>query len=396
MAKVNYTKLLKLYESREEEAPRLLRESLKAGDLKPKDFDLGALFVECFGWQAFQECRKDKANLATAVMEAAGGVSTAAFTSISGQIVYAETLKGYESEEFVFSKLIPERQSPYSFEKIAGITPIGGEVLKVGEGEQYPFAGVGQTWIHGPETEKRGLIVPVTREAVFFDRTGDLLEKCGQVGYWVGQEQEERAIDCLIDENGPAKSAALGGHRYHWRDTSIATYGDNSGSHTFDNLAASNALVDWTDVDVVEQLLNEMLDPDTGKPIMVNATHLIVTKQLEKTAMRIADSTKLQVVTPGYATSGNPTVTEINNPYSGKFTVLSSRLLAARMATDTSWYYGSPAKAFFCAVNFPFQTKQAPPNSHDEFHRDIVLQYRADARNNYGTKEPRLMTKATA
>ena len=47
----------------------------------------------------------------TKIMEATGGVSTAAFTNISGQIVYAETLKKYEDEDFVFSKLIPERPS---------------------------------------------------------------------------------------------------------------------------------------------------------------------------------------------------------------------------------------------------------------------------------------------
>jgi hypothetical protein len=47
-------------------------------------------------------------------------------------------------------------------------------------------------------------------------------------------------------------------------------------------------------------------------------------------------------------------------------------------------------------VNWPLQTKQAPPNSHDEFHRDIVQQYRADERGAYAVIEPRVMAKATA
>lgn len=397
MAKVNYTSLLKQYEQRgRQQFTADLRESLQQGAISTTDFDLGALWTECFGWHNFVSCRGDKQNLATQVMEATGGVSTAAFTDISGQIIYAETLKKYDDEDFVFSKLIPERPSKYTHEKIAGITRIGGEVLKVREGEPFPIAGVGQTWIHGPETEKRGLIIPVTREAIFFDRTGDLLERCGEVGYWVGQEKEERAIDCVIDENGTAISAAQGGHRYHWRNTSIATYGDDSGTHTWDNLAASNGLVDWTDVDAAEQLLNQMTDPDTGKPIVINAKHLVCTKQNEKTALRIRNATEVTVVTPGFATTGNPNKTAAANPYAGAFEVVTSRLLAARMATDTTWYFGDVTKMAFYAVNFPFQTTQAPSNSHDEFHRDIVSQWRADERGNFGSRDPRFVVKSTA
>lgn len=398
MAKVNYEKLVEQFEKLGTgRAKKLLLESFKAGDAAPSDFDMGALFEACFGWHNFVACRRDKQVLVTDIMEAAGGVSNAAFTGISGQIVYAETLQKYEDEEFVFTKLIPERKSPYTFEKIAGITRIGGEVLKVPEGQPYPIAGVGQTWIHGPETEKRGLIIPVTREAVFFDRTGDLLDRCGEVGYWVGQEEEERAIDCVIDENGGAKSAAVGGHRYHWRDVSISTYNDNTGTHTWDNLAASNGLVDWTDLDAADQLLNAMTDPDTGKPAVFDGKHLVVTKQNEKIAMFIKHATSLDRITPGYATTGNPTYNGgAPNPWSSSFEIITSRLLAQRLATDTNWFYGDVKKAFFKAVNFPFQTMQAPANSHDEFHRDIVLQYRADARNNFGTREPRAMIRNTA
>lgn len=397
MATPNYKGLLESYQKLPEaEANRYLRESFAAKDLRPTDFDLGRLFCECFGWNAFQACRFDRSNLATQAMEAAGSVSTAAFSNISGQIVFSQTVESYQDEEFKFTRIIPERQSPYTFEKIAGITRIGNEVLKVAESQPYPYAGVGQTWIHGPETEKRGLIVPVTREAIFFERTGQLLDRCREVGYWLGFDREQRAIDCVIDENAGAVSAAVGGHRYHWRDTSIETYGNNSGNHSWDNLEASNALVDWTDVDAAEQLLNGMTDPDTGAPILAVADTLIVTKQLEKTALRIRNATEIRVATPGYATTGNPTETIVANPYGGAFEVVSTRLLAARLGTDTSWFFGTPSKAFWYHVNFPFQTLQAPSNSMDEFNRDIVMQFRADERGNYGTKEPRLMVKCTA
>jgi hypothetical protein len=393
----NYKVLIESFDRFPDKAPRLLRESLAAKDLNPHDFDFGRLFEQCFGWEEFRSCRQS-GRLAHEVFEAAGAVSTSAFKDISGQIIYAMTLEAMNREEFVFSKLIPEYQSPFTFEKVAGLTDIGpgnDDEWIVEEGEEFQTVGVGQDWINLPETKKRGKIVPLTREAVFFDRTNTVQTKCGEVGYWLQYNDEIRAIDCVVDENAGAKSAALGGHRYHWQDTSYATYADSSAGHPWDNLVASNALVDWTDIDGADQVLNEITDPFTGTPVVIERPYLVCTKQLEKTAGRIKDSTKLQVVTPGYATSGNPTLTEVGNPYAGAFEVLSSRLLAQRMATDTTWYYGDLKGAFIKVVNFPFQTKQAPPNSDDEFKRDIVAQWRADMRNAYGTKQPRKMAKCT-
>jgi hypothetical protein len=396
MARPNYDALVRVYKEHSERAPKLLRESLAARDVNAKDFDFGRLFEACFGWEEFRSCRSSSDRSVNAqVFEAAGAVSTAAFKDISGQIIYQMTLDGYTDEEFVFSKMIPERQSPYTFEKVAGITEIGpGNDAEwvVDENQDFQTVGVSQDWINLPETKKRGKIVPLTREAIFFDRTNQVQEKCGKIGYWLGYNDEIRAIDCVVDENGGAVSAAVGGHRYHWRDTSYATYGDTP----WDNLAASNALVDWTDLNGAEQLLNEVVDPNTGAPFLTKADTLIVTKQLEYTALRIARATTVQVITPGYATTGNPTITEAPNPFAGQLNVVTSRLLAQRMATDTSWFFGSPKKAFVKVVNFPFQTKQAPANADDEFKRDVVMQWRADCRNAYGTLQPRLMVKNTA
>ena len=66
------------------------------------------------------------------------------------------------------------------------------------------------------------------------------------------------------------------------------------------------------------------------------------------------------------------------------------------MATDTSWFLGNPRKAFAYMENWPLTTVQAPTNSHDEFHRDIVAQYKASERGATATLEPRYMCKATA
>jgi hypothetical protein len=395
MPRPNYKKLVESYNEHPNDVKKMLRESMSQKAIDPRDFDFGRLFEECFGWEEFRSCRSDPNRLVNAhVFEAAGAVNTSAFKDISGQIIYQMTLDAYQNEDFVFTKMIPERVSNLTYEKVAGITPIGpgnDDEWIVNETEDYQVAGVGQDWIHLPETKKRGKIVPLTREAIFFDRTNKVQERCSEIGYWLGYNNEQRAIDCVIDENGGAKSASMGGHRYHWRDTSYATYGDTP----WDNLATSNALVDWTDLNTLEQLLNEIVDPNTGAPYVTDFNTLIVTKSLEHTANRIVNATEITVVTPGYATSANPNVTKMANPYSG-LTVMTSKLLAQRMATDTDWLLGNPAKAFINVVNFPFQTRQSPPNSEDEFKRDIVMQWRADMRNAFGTLNPRYMAKSRA
>jgi len=402
----NYQKIAKLYESHgAATAGNILRHALgydgegrrlKERQYQPADFDLGLMFSEIFGWNEFQACRGG-GRLVGEVLEAAGATSSASFASITGQIVYSAIMDAYQKEEYVFSRLIPEKQSQFiDQEKVAGITQLGDQALVVPEGQDYPLAGVGQTWISWPEAVKRGLRVALTREAIFRDRTGVLLDRCGAVGEWLGVNREKRAIDCVIDQ-GPNAVNQPTGHRYRWRDQYINTYGDNSGTHSWDNLQATNDLTggDWTKVDTAEQLLNQMVDPDTGEPIMSDYNALIVTKQLEKTALRILNATEIRVATPGFATTGAPTQTQVANPYAGKFEVISTRLLRMRLTTPTDWFFGNPTKAFLYKQIFPMQVIEAPANSIDEFKTDIVRQWRADEFGAYATVEPRYMIRCT-
>lgn len=397
MAKVNYKSLVEQYAKLgRQTADAYLRESLVAGDARARDFDFGALFVECFGWSNFQACRS-RESLATEIMEHSGAVTTAAFQGISGQVIYSMVMAAYQSPDFVFTKAIPTRQTQIDVEKIAGISPIADEVAEVGEGELYPTVVVGQTWRHAPLLRKRGFKIALTREAIFFDRTGQLQEQARKGGLAMGQNREKRAVDCVIDENGGAKSALAGGHRYHYRDNSIATYGNSSGNHDWDNLQASNALVDWTDIDAVMQLLNAAVDPDTGEPIVFGGKlSLVCAQSLEFAANRIRNATEITVTTPGYATTGNPTETKVANPVGGRFDVLTSPYVASRAATDTDWWFGDLAAAFEYCQAWPEEMKSLGSNTQLEFDRDIVQQYRWSELGNYSTKEPRGIVESNA
>jgi hypothetical protein len=143
-------------------------------------------------------------------------------------------------------------------------------------------------------------------------------------------------------------------------------------------------------VDVAEQVFNGMVDPFTGEPIMVEPRHLIVTKQLEQTARRIISATEIRVIQSSAITEALQA-----NPYSNKFDLVTSRQLAAQMATDTSWFLGDITKAFRYRVAEPINMQQAPAGNEAEFNRRIVSQFRVNERGAFYTVDPRFMVKST-
>jgi hypothetical protein len=401
MASINYAPLVEHYRADPETATHELKSAIRDKKIKTSEWkDLGNLFEACFGFDEYRQCRNDRGRLVTKqVFEAHGAVSTHAFQAISGQIVYSAIMEAYDAAAFVFRNLIPEvRTTLLNGERIAGITGLGEISTPVPEGEAFPLFGVSADWIQTPPLVKRGGIVPVTREAVFSDRTGVLLDRCSKVGDALALGDEFRAIDAVIDENATAKSATAGGHRYHRKDVSIATFGDVSGAHDFDNLEASNALIDWTDVEKAELLFDAMTDPGTGVPtgaFRAASNQIIVPSGLLHTAKHVLQATEVRLHSGGYATSGNPSERAGPNTLQG-YSIISSPLLAYRMAVDTNWFVGNVGKALRKMVAWPLETTQAPSNSHDEFTRDIVVQYKAEQCDAYVVVEPRFLVKNTA
>lgn len=360
---------------------------LSQGHIRPDEFSIRDLF-ESFVQDGRELVRLFDPRLGpTGILsEAAGAVSSSDFSTITGQILYTMMMQDLQPENYPFQNVIPTQSTQFSGEKIPGIANLGDLAEVVAENEDYPLMGTSEDYIETPETKKRGFIVPVTKEAIFFDRTGQLLQKCSKVGDSLMLNKEKRAIDCLIDENTTA-------HRYKWKGT---TYGSYQTSSPWDNVTASNALVDWTDLDAAEQTFNGILDPNTGEPVVVEANTIIVTKQNEQAAMRIINATQIVMHSGGYATSGNLTETAAPNPYNSKYRILTSRLLAARAATDTDWWLGDPAKYARYMENWPITVTQAPAGNADDFNRDIVAKYKCSERGQYAVIEPRVMVENQA
>jgi hypothetical protein len=360
-----------------------LSEALSAGQLRPRDFSLRDL-AEALVPDGREWVRTLDPRVAGGVslQEAAGAVDASAFSNITGQIVYSTLLEAYQHEAFVVSRLVSTVPTRFDGEKIPGVTRVADLVDEVRPGMPYPNLGFGEDYIETPSTTKRGFIVPVTKEAVFFDRTTLVLQRASEVGEILGLNKEQRLADLVIGAT----------NNYKWKGTAYNTY---LASGAWANSLSGNELVDWTDVDAVEQLFAEMVDPATGEPVLVQGNTVLVMPAYRHAANRVFSATEIR-----YLGSGAATQTIAPNPISG-YRVESSRIAYRRLvASGVSvanakkyWYVGDFQRAFAYMENWPITVVQAPQNDEADFTQDIVLRFKVSERGAAAVINPRYVVQ---
>ncbi|TWT90999.1 hypothetical protein Mal64_13980 [Pseudobythopirellula maris] len=386
MTVVNYRELKRRYDL---DGPRRtvahLTEALTEGSLKPEDFSIRdlaeALIPEGREWVRTLDPR---AAGETALLESGDGVDATAFQGVAGQVVQAKILEAYTQEAFVASRLVDTIPTRLDGEKIPGVSRIGDQVDEVGPGMPYPNLGFDEDYIETPSTTKRGFIVPITREAVFFDRTNLVLSRASEVGEVLGLNKEKRLLDLIV---GVANNYKHKGVAYDTYQTSGPWINELSG----------NELVDWTSVDAAEQVLADILDPATGEPVMLSATTALVMPAYRHAAHRTFNAAEIS-----YTGSGAPSTTIAPNPL-GDYRVEASRLAYRRViasgesAADAKkwWFLGDFRKAFAYMENWPITVTQAPLASDAAFNNDIVFRFKASERGAAAVLNPRFVVKCT-
>lgn len=357
-----------------------LSEALATKQLRADDFslrDLAEGLVPDGGeWVRGLDPRQGGVSL----LEAGGAVDVTAFLNVAGQVIYSRILESYTNEAFVASKLVRTIPTRLDGEKIPGAAPLGDGAAEVAPGMPYPSLGFGEDYVETPATTKHGLIVPVTREAIFFDRTNLVLSRAAEVGEILGLNKEKRLLDVVLGLK----------NNYKWRGTSYDTYQATS---PWANVKSDNELVDWQNVDAAEQLFADILDPNTGEPVLVGATTVLVMPAYRHAAHRIFNAPEIR-----YA-SGSSTTTAAN-PL-GNYRVFESRLAYRRItAAGTSaanakkwWFVGDFAKAFAYMENWPITVTQSPVGSEADFTSDVVVRFKASERGAAAVLNPRYVVK---
>jgi hypothetical protein len=386
---IKYRELKRMYDqSGPEKTVRHLQEALGAGDLKPEDFSIRELAEVTLSPERVRQM--DPRHGGACLLEAGDGMDVTAFSNITGQVVQAKILEAYAQEAFVLSRLVDTIPTRLDGERIPGIGRISDEVAEVRPGMPYPSLGFGEDYIETPQTTKRGFIVPVTKEAIFFDRTHLVLQRASEVGEVLGLNKEKRLLDLLIGET----------NNYKWKGANYYTY-SNSGSGVAPDgnwiNEMTEELVDWTDVDAAEQVFADVLDPNTGEPVLIRATTVLVMPAYRHAAHRIFNAAEIQ-----YTPTDGSTTTVAANPL-GNYTVVESRLAYRRLvaagndAADAKkwWFIGDFRKAFAYMENWPITVTQSPPGSEAEFNQDIVVRFKASERGAAAVINPRYVVKST-
>ena len=382
---IKYRELKRRYELDGAEATvQHLREALEARHLSPEDFSLRELAEAIVGpdW-----VRQLDPRGGVTLLEAGDAVDMTAFSNITGQMVYAKIMESYAQEAFVLSRLVQTVPTRLDGERIPGVGRVKDEAAEVQPGMPYPSLGLSEDFIDTPSTTKRGFIVPITKEAVFFDRTHLILQRAAEVGEILGLNKEKRLVDLVIGQT----------NTYKWKGTDYNTYYDSNDGGPWINSIAANELVDWTDVDAAEQLFADMLDPNTGEPILIQADTVLVMPAYRRAAHRVFVASEIQ-----YGPDGSATTTVSPNLLRN-YRMVDSRLAYRRIvASGVSsadarkwWFLGDFRKAFAYMENWPITVTQAPANSEAEFSQDIVLRFKASERGAAAVMNPRYVVKCS-
>jgi hypothetical protein len=386
---IKYRELKRMYDlNGPEQTVRHLQEALETGELKPDDFSIRELAEATLSPERVRQM--DPRQGGACLLESGDSVDVTAFSNITGQVVQAKILEAYNQEAFVLSHLVDAVSTRLDGERIPGIGRISDEVAEVQPGMPYPSLGFAEDYIDTPQTTKRGFIVPVTKEAIFFDRTYLILQRAAEVGEVLGLNKEKRLLDLLIGAT----------NNYKWKGDSYNTYSTTGTGVAPDGNwvnQMTQELVDWTDVDAAEQLFADILDPNTGEPVLIQATTVLVMPAYRHAAHRVFNAAEIN-----YTANGSATTTVAANPL-GNYTVAESRLAYRRImaAGHTAaeakkwWFIGDFRKAFAYMENWPITVTQSPANSDAEFNQDIVVRYKASERGAAAVINPRYVVKST-
>lgn len=372
---------------------RHLTAALRAGHLKPVDFRIRDLAESCVvddkgkpvGKSWVEQLGPNKSG-GVLLVEASAGVSLSGFNNITGQILYTRVMEGYQSDDFIWPSLVEEYQTDFSGEKIPGVTGITENVGEVAENMPYPEVGFGDDYVETPATTKRGFILSITKETIFFDRTNLVLRQAGSIGNVLGLKKDKLILDMVLGLT----------NTYKWRGTTYNTYqAATPWINLKSGIDSSVTTFDWTHVDQIEQMFVDMLDPNTGEPIIINPKQILAMPARKHTFRQILSATRVETRTQSGAVIRDGVNTldnyELMTTRQGYRRLLASGVSAAN--AKNTWLMGEFKKAFGWQYNWPLTVVQAPNNHEAEFKQDIQFRWKASERGSPVTFDPRYVVK---
>lgn len=342
----------------------------------------------------------DYEDLRTASTEdIALAVSSSQFPTISKVAINKVVLDSYELHQEGLDVLVSELNATRTNEEyIAGFTDPEGPELRQ-EAQSYQETNFGERDVTIKMADF-GRTISVTREAIYNDRTGQLLSNARSFGEKGGQHRAQMIIQTLEcyprtafkEATGAANAFIYKGTAVQFANFYNATNHTAIDGRTNANLIASNALADYTDVQAAMDLFVDMTTPN-GDPMAVMPKYVIVHEKKINQAWQIFNSATY-LKDPSNAGTG---IYHQPNPFGpggpgGSFKVIGTRYLSA----EGTWYIGDfPKQVKWLWVWRP-STASLAASSEKAFYNNIVMTYKFSYHGGCGNSDYSYAVKSTA
>lgn len=342
---------------------------LKEDKLNSADFNFA---------QMAQELIPDFESMRTAsAQDVVNTIMSSHFPTLSGTVINREILKSYQSNMEGLDALVSEGQaSRTTMEQLAGFTDSEGPEMRL-EGMPYEETLFGEKSVQVYMADF-GRMISITREALFNDRTGQLLDQARKIGDKAGIHRAKMIAQTLEVAPRTAFKEPTGGSRaFVYKGTAVQVADFYAATHaTLDgrvnkNLITSNGLADYRNIQAAMKAFGAYKDYN-GDEIVVKPDTLIIHPDNEVLAWQIVNTASFAAV----GTAGSITPVHVSNPYGpgglAKFNIVSSRYLA----TPTTWYLGKPKDQMIWLWVYKPATESLTASAEKAFTNNIVVQYK--------------------
>jgi hypothetical protein len=398
------------------------RPVLESQTIRPDSVSLKALATAIFGEQNIERrlsCPAPQiAELEGDVLEAGNDIVPGNFADITAYnetvagLLEVKILEAYNRPEFLAPQLATNIPSNKVQEKFIGISTPADAAQERKPGQQHPRAQLTERYVTTPITKNRANAVDVTREAVMFDLTRQVMEHAELVSQTLALRKEYLMLDVVL---GISNS-------YTYDGTSYYTYVASGGNWVN---VVNNDLTDWTCLDTDYVLFSKMVDQETGQPISVDARDLLVMPGRRALMDKILSDTQVRQGAAASTTVVGQPLGYGKNPISGQWgTPLVSQYAYKRLVDAASdsvtdgliekintqngyswtaaqkaayasgiWLAGNFKKAFVYVENLPLTITRAAPTSYEMADRGLVFSMFIDEMGIPAIREPRYVIR---
>lgn len=302
-------------------------------------------------------------------------VDSTMFPSIMGILLSSKVIEGYEMSGMIGDSLCTTMTSKLRSERIVGFTSLEGP-LEVPEAMPYEESSFGEKYVT-TESAKKGRILEITEEAIYFDQTGQMLMRASRLGEMTREERELVILSGVLDVGSGAA-----GYKDVYRPSGVATTLYSAGNTNL--VTGNNPLVDWTDIDAALLYHAQNVRDDRAVvaerlPIPMIPRVLLTGRALYATALRTINATEVRSINATETTiQGNPLGTLAPGlvPLTSPLVDYLAAVTGSRYNDANDWFIGDPKKQFVWVEIWPLQTMRAMQNDEAQFRRDIMARFK--------------------